>query len=223
MKSLNVRNMGGAAKQAGFTIIELVVVILLLGILTATALPRFLDISDEAHEAVVNAHLGSLSTAAALYRAAWFANQQRTNTSIDYDGTGPGVALWPSTTGYPVGIAGGLPAVRNFVQSHADCAAIFTNLMQTGGTSLSATALTGAAGTAFGIGTVLTAGVAPTTEWAAQWIDLATTTTPDAPDGCSFYYLGQFSNTGDTPRVINYVPVAGTIAVATSTALADEL
>ncbi len=42
-------------RQSGFTIIELVVVILLLGILTATALPRFLEVTDEAHAAVVDA------------------------------------------------------------------------------------------------------------------------------------------------------------------------
>ena len=42
-----------AKRQDGFTIIELVVVILLLGILAATALPRFMDVTDEAHDAVV--------------------------------------------------------------------------------------------------------------------------------------------------------------------------
>ncbi len=41
------------ANQDGFTIVELIVVILLLGILTATALPRFLDVTDEAHDAEV--------------------------------------------------------------------------------------------------------------------------------------------------------------------------
>ena len=36
-----------SAKQGGLTIIELIVVVLFLGILTATALPRFLDVEDE--------------------------------------------------------------------------------------------------------------------------------------------------------------------------------
>lgn len=58
-----------SARTAGFSIIELVVVIVLIGVLAAVALPRFIDTEDDARQAALATMRGTLIDAAALINA----------------------------------------------------------------------------------------------------------------------------------------------------------
>lgn len=61
--------MNKTAKQQGFTLIELIMVIVLLGILSVFAVPRFVNLQAEAQEASLGGVLGAVRSAAAIAHA----------------------------------------------------------------------------------------------------------------------------------------------------------
>ncbi|MGZ8174112.1 MULTISPECIES: type II secretion system protein [Methylobacter] len=68
--AMKMKQLSNMKQQSGFTLIELVMVIVILGILAATALPKFTDMGEEARAAVLEATKGAINSAGVTYYAA---------------------------------------------------------------------------------------------------------------------------------------------------------
>jgi MSHA pilin protein MshA len=83
-------------QQSGFTLIELIVVIVILGILAATALPRFSDLSRDARVAKMQGVTAALKSASAVFHATWLVQGSPTAAAVLLEGL-----PIPYQNGYP--------------------------------------------------------------------------------------------------------------------------
>lgn len=97
----------------GFTLIELVVVIVILGVLAAVALPRMINVTKDAHRSAVKGAGGALASAVLLVRSQWEVNRSKGETTPNTDVTGFGDGTVDvNSNGWPLGTGGALNCVQ---------------------------------------------------------------------------------------------------------------
>ena len=90
-------------KQAGFTLIELVIVIIILGILAVTAAPKFLNLQDDAKKAAADGVFSGVSSAMQLVysKSALEGKEKAAKTNNPVPSVGSGWMVVATHFGYP--------------------------------------------------------------------------------------------------------------------------
>lgn len=115
--------------QGGFTLIEIVVVVTILGILAAFAVPRFASLEGEARIAATQALAGSVRSGASLAHALWLAEGDPSAASVTMEGQAVLLSFgYPSATS----IADTLVEHSGFALDASGGAAVFTKTSSSG-------------------------------------------------------------------------------------------
>lgn len=147
--------MNNMKRQGGFTIIEIIIVVIILGLLAATALPRFLNVTEQAEDASIDGIAGGFASAVGLVRGQWevegrpsgngsdgiATDDDTSSVAIDsvrilVDGTSTAAGI---SLGYPTGSADDVTGSEVGDITNARCQEILNTILQNGPQSIVAT------------------------------------------------------------------------------------
>ena len=121
-------------KQSGFTLIELVIVVVILGFLAVTAIPKFLDLTDQAKQANIEGMAGGFATGISLARAQWEAEGRENDGAVppknfvNYDGVTLYLTVEDPVNNIRPGYALGTTATASIAA--VNCISVWNNLFQ---------------------------------------------------------------------------------------------
>lgn len=117
-------------RQSGFTLIEMVAVIIILAIMAAVAFPRFTNLTAKARLSALHGLAGGLRSAVVLSKSTWLSDNNGFASNIEMNGTivsvvygGPGSsvaerATWGAPTPYASGIVLALDSLDGFTSGY---------------------------------------------------------------------------------------------------------
>ncbi|MEZ9999585.1 prepilin-type N-terminal cleavage/methylation domain-containing protein [Vibrio lentus] len=175
------------SKSQGFTLLELVVVIVILGVLAVTAAPRFLGVQRDAHEALAQGAFSAFRNSIDMYHSQWLVDGEPDFDQVVNYGEGD---VYPSETGFPISVLETPPTTSPILVGE-QCEKIWTALMNTDLTIRS-----------------YTSNVFPSNTDIVSWYQGTST--------CFYYYTTGYSQGEPLPR-LNYNTNTGEVEITTGT------